>query len=168
LACGAKYLKRRKKIRGKTFYQNQSFSNLPATKKYFWLDGLVNKRMSGNKQTGILMEKVFNKLVIGQNQLPGLWMRLTLESDQVDKTVLIPGWCQLHFYDLPALVQSGKQKHITIWKVGRAAWFLEGIPDILHASQRSWWQHILILSCKGIIISDGRRLRLTSQPLAGE
>jgi hypothetical protein len=33
LACGAKYLKRRKKIRGETFYQNQSFSNLPATKK---------------------------------------------------------------------------------------------------------------------------------------
>jgi hypothetical protein len=156
LVCGAKYVKRRKKIRGETLCQNQPISHVQAVWKFIWLSGLVNKQGSRNKQTGILLEKVFDKLVIGQNQLLGLWMRLALEGDQVDKSILIPGRRQLHFYDLPALVQSGKQEHITIGKVGGAARFLESIPDILHASQRSGRKHILILSWSGIVISFGR------------
>jgi len=50
---------------------------------------LGNNGEGGRYQTAMLLEKVFNKRIMRQDQLPGIQMGLALEGDKIDKAILI-------------------------------------------------------------------------------
>jgi hypothetical protein len=126
------YLREEKKIGGAPslpFYQ-PALCQQPV--RDFCLSLLVGSYEIGSNWVTIFLEKVCNKGVIRQDQLLGMRMRLALQRDKVDEAILIPGGLHLNFYNLPALIQSRKQEHVTVRKIGRATRFLEGVPDVFH------------------------------------